>query len=196
MVMQQAFAQLEYLGLFDILLPFVLIFTIVFAVLNKAKLFGTGDETRKYNVVIALVMGAAVVFPHVMGYYPPDGDIVNIINQSLPNVSVVIVAIVMALIILGVMGANFTAGGGSLSGWFAAFAFGVIIYIFGSSANWWNRPEWLYFLDNPDTIALIVVILVFAIIIWFVTKSDNNGKNKEKSLFEKLGEHVTTIPNK
>ncbi len=184
MVMQEAFGQLEYLGLFDIILPFVLIFTVVFAIMQKVKIFGTDESVKKYNVVVALVMGAAVVFPHVMGYYPPDGDIVTIINQSLPNVSVVLIAVVMALLIIGVMGKRFEIGGNSLSGWIAMAAFAIVIYIFGNSANWWNRPEWLYFLDNPDMMALIIVILVFAVIIWFVTKGEKT--TEEKALAQKM----------
>jgi flagellar biogenesis protein FliO len=147
--------------------------------MQKVKIFGTDAAVRKYNVIVALVMGAAVVFPHVMGYYPPDGDIVVIMNQSLPNVSVVLIAIVMALLIIGVMGKRFEIGGNSLSGWIAMAAFGVVIYIFGNAANWWNRPEWMYFLDNPDMMALIIVILVFAIIIWFVTKGEKSDNEKE-----------------
>jgi hypothetical protein len=36
MAFQDTFGQLEYLGLFDVLLPFILIFTIVFAILQKS----------------------------------------------------------------------------------------------------------------------------------------------------------------
>jgi len=72
-----------------------LVFTIVFATLQKTKILGE-DENKKprknFNAVIALVMGLAVVIPHVIGSYPPDGDVVNIINNALPNVSVVLVA--------------------------------------------------------------------------------------------------------
>jgi hypothetical protein len=176
MALEGTFAQLEALGLFDVILPFILIFTVVFAILQKVKLFG--DNSKNFNVVIALVMGLAVVFPHVLGYYSPDQDIVLIINHALPNVSVVLVAILMALLIIGVMGKRWSLGTGSISGWFAIAAFAIIIYIFGSAANWWVYPIWLDILNNPDIMSLIVVILVFAIIIWLVTKETGEGKDK------------------
>lgn len=192
MTIQDVFGQLQSFGLFDVLLPFVLIFTIVFAVLNKAKLFGPAAETRKYNVMIALCMGAAVIFPHVMGIYPPDGDIVNIINTSLPHVSVVLVAAIMALLIMGVFGAKIKIGGNSLSGWLAVFAFGVIVFIFGDAANWWNAPWFGDVLGNSDLMALIIVILAFAIIIWFVTKTDDPS-GKKPTMLQRLNESVEKI---
>jgi len=107
MALQDSFFMLNEQGLFDILLPFVLVFTIVYAVLHKIKLFG--KDSKQFDVMIALVMGLAVVFPHVLwGVNDPTvstlsngmPDIVNIINASLPNVSIVIVAIVMALTVV------------------------------------------------------------------------------------------------
>src|SRR3990172_7462533 len=100
MALQDSFYRLQELGVFDVLLPFILIFTIVFAILQKVKIFGTDEKVRSYNAVIALVMGLAVVVPHVLDAYPPGGDIVVIMNQALPNVSIVVVAIVMALILI------------------------------------------------------------------------------------------------
>lgn len=174
--------------MFDVLLPFILVFTIVFAVLQKINLFG--DNSKQFNVIIALVMGAAVIYPHVMGYYPPEKDIVNIINQSLPNVSVVVVAIVMALIIIGVLGKRFEIGENALSGWIALGAFAVVLYIFGNAAHWWEAPAWMYFLDDPDTMALIITILVFAIIIWFVTKEP---KKEGTGLYERIGKDLGSM---
>ncbi len=194
--MTDVFAQLAEIGLLDVILPFILIFTIVFAVLNKVKLFGIEPETRKYNVMIALVMGMAVIFPHVLGYYPPDGDIVNIINQSLPHVSVVLVAIVMGLLIIGVLGKRFEIGGNSLSGVIAIGAFALVLYIFGNAANWWNMPGWLMFVTDPNLMALIIVILVFAIIIWFVTKDDalaNDQRFKEEFQKRKLSNQMSSM---
>jgi len=189
MAYEFTFAQLEYLGLFDVILPFILIFTIVFAVMQKVQLFGdpkTTKNVKNYNVVIALVMGLAVVFPHVLGYYPPDKDIVLIINQSLPNVSIVLVAILMALLIIGILGKRFELGGTSLSGWIALAAFVVIVYIFGSAARWWESNFAFWLLAQPDLMALVIVILVFALIIWLVTKEDK--PSDEKSIPNQLKE--------
>lgn len=193
MALEDTFYQLEQLGMFDVFLPFVLVFTLVYAVLHKIKLFG--KESKQFDVMIALVMGLAVIFPHVLGYYPPDRDIVLIINHSLPNVSVVIVAIVMALIIIGVFGKRFEIGGTALSGWIALGAFLTVLFIFGTAANWWDLPIWLSVLNDPNIMALVIVLLVFAIIIWFITKDDSKKKEFDQTIAGQLNKMLQD-PNK
>ena len=48
-------SQWESIGAFDYLLPFLLIFATVFAILNKTKAFG--DNQKGINVIIALAIG-------------------------------------------------------------------------------------------------------------------------------------------
>jgi hypothetical protein len=117
----QAVWKLQEIGIVDIILPFILIFTIVFAILQKTKILGVDDagKVRKnYNIIVALVMGLGVVIPHVTGSYPsPESDIVNIINQALPNVSVVLVAVIMMMLLIGVFGGGVDFTKSKLSGW-------------------------------------------------------------------------------
>lgn len=182
---------LQRWGFVDFILPFLLIFTVVFAILQKVKIFGSEAETRKFNIVIALVIGLSVVIPHALGLYPPGKDVVEIMLKAIPNVSIVVVAILMALLIIGMMGAKMEIGGKSLSGWIALIAFIVVIWIFGSAAGWWNAPWFYRFTANQDLMALVVTILVFAIIIWFVTHEPKDKPEDQKfgkklsDLFEK-----------
>lgn len=180
-------ASLESFGLMDVLLPFLLIFVIVFAILQKIKPFGEDQARQKgYNIIIALIMALAVVIPHVMGYYPGDADIVNIINKSLPQVSIILVAVLMVILIVGLFGGK-PEWGSSLSGWVAFLATLVVFYIFGRSAGWFTYlPNWLYWLDNPDTQAMILIVAVFAIVIYFITKEP--AQPGEKGTMTKFGE--------
>ena len=174
--------RLEVWGLSDVILPFILVFTIVFAIMQKVK--PLGEETgrhKPFNVIISLVMALAVVIPHVLGYYPADADIVNIINAALPQVSIVLVAILMVLLIVGLFGGK-AEWGGALSGWIAFFAFILVVYIFGRAAGWfYYLPNWLYWLDNPDTQAMLIVVAIFAIIIWYITKEPKDAETAKKS---------------
>lgn len=178
--------QLESFGLSDVILPFLLIFTVVFAILQKIKPFGEDQDRQKgYNIIIALVMALAVVIPHVMGYYPSDADVVNIINKALPQVSIILVAVLMVILILGLFGGKPTWGS-SLSGWVAIAATVVVLYIFGRAAGWFTYlPNWLYWLDNPDTQAMILIVAVFALVIWFITKEPK--KDDEQGTMTKFG---------
>ncbi|MFW5746069.1 MAG: hypothetical protein ACOCWQ_00785 [Nanoarchaeota archaeon] len=173
---------LQEWGVMDILLPFFLVFAIVFAVLQKAK--PLGKKSKKFNVIIALIMGMAVIFPHVLN---PGGryDVVPIINRALPHVSIVLIAIVMMMLILGLLGSRVNIGGKSLSGWVMVIALVIIVYIFGSAAGWfWRLPYWL---DNPQTIAVVITILVFAIVISYITQDEDANKDKD-GIGKKLGE--------
>ena len=176
---------IERWGLSDVILPFFLIFTIVFAVLQKTKILG--KESRGFNTIVSLVLGLSTVIPHVLNIYPAEADVVNIINTALPNVSVVIIAVILVILIVGLF-----AGGemtGYTSGGIVVAAFIIVIYIFGASAGWWQMAGWLDFLSDPDTQAVIIVLLVFAIVIWFITREKESSGEKMmtgwKDLFKK-----------
>ena len=190
-IFEEGLIVLEQAGILDVILPFILVFTIVFAVMQKTKILGErkdGAPHKNFNAVIALVMGLAVVIPHVIGSYPsPEADVVNIINGALPNVSVVLVAVIMLLLIMGVFGGEVNIAGSNLAGWAVMFAIVATIVIFGNAANWFNLPSWLYFLQDSETQALVVVVLVFALIIYFITKEDKPKDSKEPSFMESLG---------
>jgi hypothetical protein len=167
---------LESWGLTDALLPFLLIFVILFAILQKTKVLGEGK--KNFNVIVSLVISLLVVIPHVTNSYPPEGDVVLIINTALPQVSIIFVAIIMLLVLIGILGGEAHWMGGSLSGWIAIISFIVIIWIFGRAAGWFSYvPGWLRWIQDPDVWALIVILLVFGIVIWFITR-DSEEQNK------------------
>lgn len=182
MALQDIFFTLQQFGFTDVFLPFVLIFTIVFAVLQQIKLFGPGS--KRFNGIIALALAIGVIIPHSLGTYPPGADIVQIINSALPNVSLVIVALVFILVIIGMFGGSAKWGESSIGGFVTIIAVGLIVYIFGNSAGWWESSGFMWWLSDPDIQATILIVVVFWIIISTITKGDE----KEKSGMEKIGE--------
>lgn len=182
--LEQGFQSLVNLGVFEVLLPFILIFAIVFGIMTKVKIFDEKDN-KKFAVVIALVMGLVSVFQHVM-YRGSQFDVIDIINNSLPQVGLVLVAIVMLFLMLGMFGATPKGTGDSAGGVIGVIAIAIIIYIFGSSAGfgWWNMPYWL---QDSQTWALVVVILVFGLIIKFITSDDKKPEKDEETIMKNLG---------
>ncbi len=172
--------QMEQFGLLDAVLPFILIFAVIFTVLRKTSVLG---DKKNIHMLVALVISLLVIMPHVLGTYPPGQDVVNIINTALPNVSLVIVIIVAALILVGIFIPNFSMGGG-VGGFLAIASLGVVIYIFGVSGGWWGSSS-LGFLSNPDLQVLIVIVLVFALVIFLITSESpfENIGTKVKNLF-------------
>ena len=79
----------DWYTLTDILLPFLLIFTVIFAILQRSKILGI--DRKNFNVVVALVIGLLVIIPHITGTYPYDRDVVNILNNAIPQISIFII---------------------------------------------------------------------------------------------------------
>lgn len=168
---RQAILTLDNWGLTDVLLPFLLVFTITFAIFQKTQILGH----KKFNIIIALVMGGAVVFPHITGNGP---DVIPIINNALPSVGTVSIALIMVLFLLGLLGLPTIVQPKGLGGYIAFILIGIVGYIFAVSAGWVMQSSWLNFLFDSDTQALIVIILVFGIIISFVTGEDESTSKK------------------
>ena len=175
MYFQDAIVQLYDLGFLDVVLPFILIFAVVFAALRTTKILG--DEKR-IHAVIALVMGFTVVIPHALGLYPEGRDVVDIINRALPNVSVVLIALLMVLVILGIFGTNVSLAGTSFGGFILIVAILFVAGIFGSAAGWFQLPGWLSFINEPTTRSLIIIILIFGIMMAFITGGDRTTEGK------------------
>ncbi len=137
------------------------------------------DENKKprknFNVVVALVMALAVVIPHVTGMYTHyDRSIVTIINNALPQVALLAVAIIMVLLTIGVFGREFDAGQG-FGGIIITLSVLIVGFVFAASAGWFDRtylPRWLWFIYDPQFQALIVTIIVFGLIIYFITREE------------------------
>lgn len=88
------------LGIYDVVLPFLLVFTVTFAILEKSKIFGTftvGKEevTRKnLNSMVAFVLGFIAV---------ASSKVVGIINQGLANIMIVMICIFAFLLLAGAL---------------------------------------------------------------------------------------------
>jgi len=198
------FRNLYDIGVFDVVLPFLLVFVIFYAALQKTKVLGSKksmdeynketDSTKKsvlysqatgkkFNAVVSLVVALLVVIPHVVypgtqgklslnvaGYPLPDA--VAVINNSLPAISVWIVAILMVLLLMGLFGAKMEILGYPLTSLIAIASFLIVVYVFGASANFWDIPAFLrrYNLDSPQNLFALLLIFAFAVILYFIVK--------------------------
>ena len=171
---------LNNMGLLDVILPFLLIFTISFAVLQKSKILG--ERAKNFNTILSFVLAMAAIVPHVIGGYPEGADVVVIINTALPNVSLLMIASLMVLLLIGVFGPDVNLLGTPLEGIVVLFSVIAIGYTFLSASGWVKDIPWL---SNPETQSLLVAILVFGLVVWFITKEDD-PLNERKSTREML----------
>jgi len=188
--LRNTFYYLQTGGILDIVIPFVLIFTVLFTVLKKVSLFK--DEPR-YQIAISLAITFLVLIPHITGTIMPEYDVVNIITNSLPAVVVIIFVFLTVLILLGLTrGGQEVKFGEVTQGIFSLLAIILVTVIFARSAGYIqssSMPTWLYWLDDPQLGALIVVILLFVVITWFITKPAGQTKwyDTVGSVIKKIG---------
>ncbi|MBI3035067.1 hypothetical protein HYY71_01985 [Candidatus Woesearchaeota archaeon] len=176
---------LERWGLIDVMLPFLLIFVIVYAILQKTKILGDGK--KNLNAVVAIVVGLLVVIPHVTGRFPSNSDPVLIINDALPQLSIVLVAVIFLLILIGVFGQEYVFLGVSMPGWITLISLIVVVLIFGGSAGWWDSGFGRTLEDffGTEGVAVFIMLVVFGLIIAWIT-SDSKEK-EDRTILNRLG---------
>ena len=181
---------LERIGFVDVLLPFLLIFTVIFAVLEKTKILGEGKKSL--NVGLSFIFALLVVVPHVTGNFPAGYDPVAVINAALPSVSLVVVAIIALLILIGVFAGDKLVFGMSSAGWIGLFSLITIVFIFGSAAGWWQTGflDWLESLFGTDVVAVVIMLLIFGIIIAFVT---GGGEGEKVGAMGRIGSALNDL---
>ncbi|NQU98233.1 hypothetical protein HQ533_02095 [Candidatus Woesearchaeota archaeon] len=176
---------LNELGVYDVILPFLLSFTIIFAILEKTKIFGVekrGDEeiTRKnMNAMTAFVIAFFVV---------ASSKIVALINMVASQAFLLILLVVLFLILAGVLQKE---GEYQLEGvwrnWFMGVAAVVLILIFLNAIGW---LEWIYeFLTdywNTEAVSAVILLILIVIFIAWITRDSKSIKKKVEK--EKKGD--------
>ena len=178
--LQAVFSTFQNWGFQDFFMPFLLLFGLIYAILQRIGLFhtkvkkGTAEvevADRKINAILGVVIALMIVIPHVTQWYPPDKDPINIINTFLPNSVIVLAALLLAFILVGLVSKR-EVGKPAMLGRFRFFLglIGLIAVLLVIIKAIWPAfgPEWL--LMDPNTTAVVIVIGVTALIIWFVMR--------------------------
>lgn len=165
------FSSLEYYGFVDVIMPFLLIFTIVYAVLDKVKVF----KEKKYNVIISTAITLLAIMPHVL--YPGADDIVSILNSTLPQFAMVTIAIVLFMIMSGLLGAKegkFFSIAAWLAPWLAFAIIGIIILRSAYPSTAFST-DFFSFLGDPRMYSLIIIVLVAGFVIRMIVGGGSSG---------------------
>ncbi|MBS3125054.1 hypothetical protein J4211_02260 [Candidatus Woesearchaeota archaeon] len=166
---QSVLAFMQSWGVVDALLPFLLLFALVFAILQKVELFKNDQGTKpdkKMHGLIAFAIAALVVLPHITGgVYDARSDPINIINTFLPSAAILLMVILMVVLLTGIV--HFPNLPVRLVTIAAAILL-MLTMVFQAFPAF--APSWL--IDDPNMQALVIVLLVFGLIIWFITRED------------------------
>ena len=187
-------AFLDRLGVYEVLLPFLLIFTLVFAILEKTKIFGTeevnGQEIAKKNLnsMFAFVTSFLVV---------ASTRLVAAVNEAVANMTILLLLGFSFLLLVGVFHTGkdeFDLKDGPFKTIFMWLMFIGILAIFLHAIKTDNGTPWLFFawgfiVNNLDTGAmgaLILTVLIVALMGYITGKSGegslglNNSNNKKE----------------
>ncbi len=175
-------------GLFDVILPFLLVFTITYAVLEKTRILGTikvsgSDDVipnKNLNSMVSFVVALLVV---------ATANIVRAINESLPNIVLLLVASISFLILIGVFMKDAMDFPKQHPGWNYAF---IIIMFIGVVLIFLNAIyvdlagqevsvleyiiDWTIKNWSGTVFGSIVVLVVIVISIMFITKGTKSEK--------------------
>ncbi|MEW6063500.1 MAG: hypothetical protein AB1571_03990 [Nanoarchaeota archaeon] len=171
-------AKLQETGMFEVVLPFLLVFAIVFAILEKTKILGTDETAKKpktnINVVVSLVIGLLLVL---------QTEIVQIINNFLPKISLVIIVVLMFLIVLGIFNPEAVGTWGGIPLFFAVILTILAVAWSLTPVAGWQWPYW--FTPTDQDLAIIILLAVIIAVIYLIVRQP---KTQGKGLIELLDE--------
>ena len=150
--------QLESVGFFDVMLPFMLVFAILYAILQKTKMFGARPGI---DAIVAMAISfLAIINPFVS----------EIMNVILENTVIAVLIIVALMLLLGLVW-----GGKAMKGWkFIGMIIGLVVFVWilGRVADYYQLYypgtvvfSTLWWASNLTWIIPILVIIIFAIVI-------------------------------
>src|SRR3989338_190356 len=159
---------LNKLGVYDVILPFLLVFTIIFAILEKTKIFGVdkidGKDLPKKNInaMVAFVIAFLVI---------ASTKLVGVINEVMANVVLLIILGICFLLLVGVFFGDKEFN--SMKELPVLTQLLIYVMAIGLVVIFLNALGWLQFiLDIFDNInadwaaSLIFIVVIIGFILW------------------------------
>lgn len=169
----EAFFQLaKTYGIFEFYLPFLLVLTLFYGVLQKIQLFG--KEGKRFNMIIALV-GAL----YVMVYSPVAITITQFFSTLFTETAVAIMTLVVGVMIVGVLGGPDVAKlkekwmGPAL---FVGILLGIFIFVSSGGLQLFMTVMGPEVPISPEDLIMIILIIITIAAIWYMTKEEKGGK--------------------
>lgn len=166
-------------GFYSVILPFILVYAIVFAILEKSKIFNTSNsedksQTKNVNSIIAFVFGLFAV----------AATQTVLIMQSLIQAMVVfIIFILVVLILVGFIfgedymklfkdkDGNFNRKLGYAIAGIVVIITVIVLMVITGAWDW--VMDWIDGFDsNNDTLITILVIIGIGAVMYWITKGD------------------------
>jgi hypothetical protein len=184
---------LKSVGIFEYYLPFIIIFTILYGLLNKSKIFGETGGGRGLNAIVSLAASAFILV-----YTPVGTTLTQFFAELWGQVAAVLVSIVaiimLAYVLLPIAGKKEVP---SEAKWiiFVVALLGIGMYIsagglaifpgVGEITEVGGLPE--IGLSASDIVIIAAFIIIIIIVVLVVKKGGEGGKEKEGRLVLRPG---------
>jgi len=154
----------------QIILPFVLVFTILFALLQKSQILG--KDKRQIDAIVSLVLALIVI---------SFANAVGIITSLIPFLAVSVVIILVFLILWSMVfqgeDDRFKINKGLKIALGIIIGIAVVVAVLIATGAWdYIRYEWIYAGDSSalftNIIFVVIVIVAIAIVVWPGKKED------------------------
>jgi len=151
-------------------LPFILIFTVVFAILQKTQILGKGK--KQIDAIVSLVIGLIVI---------SFANAVGIITSLLPFLAVSAVIILVFMILYGMLfkEGEFEMNKGLRIAFGILIGLAVIIAVLISTGAWeYIKYNWIYAGDSSALVTnliflfIVIVAIVVVVVPWSKKKED------------------------
>lgn len=167
------------IGLYDVVLPFLLVFTIVFAIFEKTRILGTEEiDGKPYPRKNLNAMSAFVIAFFVIA----SSELVEIIAEVSSNVVVLLMASVLFLLLVGSFFKEEKEGFWlKQKGWqvfFMIIMFIGIVLIFLNALGWLD-DFWGFLSQGSggNAVGSIILIIIIVLFMIYIVKEPEGGKS-------------------
>ena len=170
---------LKTFGFFDIVLPFILVFALVFAILEKTRILGEEDKKPKKNInaLVAFAVGLFVV---------AATNIVEVLQGAIPVITLVLVVLLSFLLLVGAFHGegefNFAKNRRWRTFLTLVLFIGVLLifmnFIKTEDGDTWLEVFWDFVEEDIGSGPVVSSVIFLAIIIFVVWVVGYSGGNK------------------
>ena len=177
-IFRNAIEFLNDIGLYDVVLPFLLVFTLVFAILEKTKVLGIGkldgeEITKKnLNAMVAFICAFLVI---------ASTQLVGIINEIIANVVLLLIMSVCFLLLAGSFHGEGEFTLKDFPGWVKTMMmimFIGIVVIFLNAMGWLQAIIGLLYMMDVEWVSSLVFLLLVVGMIGLIIREPKKSDKK------------------
>ena len=186
-VFRESLVFFDQIGLYDVVLPFLLVFTLVYGVLEKSKILGTEgsgehkSSRKNLNAMVAFITGFFVV---------ASAQLVELVNVFVSRIALVLVILIMLMLLIASFHKEQGPEGFELKpwqGWLSVVVLIAVILIFLDGVTLPDGRSWLYAgwqyattFWSSTFMGTLVLFLVVVGFIWLLTKEKSGHSEEHK----------------